>query len=404
MKQRGFFLLLLAVCLGVNTSLFAAGSDYTHQDSSPSAISQDYGNAVYQRAFTCVKPAELKNQLDLHFLFTTLKTFQEKNPDQQEVFFENLRRQGLTTLKADFEQATQAVATLSRAQKLQVLSFELRTSLIKLVGDGPIVKGEIIDLQDSQGLYRSSYDLLSQVPSLCDLDPEVLKPKNRQITVLKTLFVVLVKIINHDCMTDLDQNLDLFYPASFPLSEDPDIHHALKCLKQTSFYFKQALTEDFFIPNAGFVFGGDYFGDYFRGADCSAFVAKILGLPRFSTWHLEMLWKALMNPSNQEFLQDDSIRALVPHFQAVELNANAPLELKKGDLVVWRSPSGAGHVVFFGKFMQESPDQMEPYYFEGVDLSRTDDGSVEGLRCREFKLIQENRLVYVLRPLAKLGD
>jgi hypothetical protein len=272
-------------------------------------------------------------------------------------------------------------------------SCPLRTSLDKLLGGAAypgildkslrMLRESIIDFRTAKVDGRHPYDNV--------------------ITVLKnTLYYLLLeaKYCNH--FKDLKVafgKMKLFYPAILP--EVPEFKS--KILACGLYDELDGGVSCLQIPNAGYVFGGDWIGGKkCRGVDCSSFVSYVTNSStRLITEWMELIWRHKNNESF-EGLEKKRLESFLKSPGASTLNEYEPIDFTKdpsllhqADLVVWRTPlknSRSGHVAMF--LCWSNPERDE---FLGIDASRADDGNLEGVGIRLFKLNREGYRTYVLR-------
>lgn len=272
-------------------------------------------------------------------------------------------------------------------------SPSLRTSLVKLIGTDTLT-----------GILDDAAQMLSVRADEIFNSNLTFIPTHNQITVLKTLLIYVLLAIRDEPnllrASDMAKSLELIYPAFLPKVEFKI------SLDEISLYSKDDQGNDLiYVPNAGFIFGGDFVNDVCRGIDCSAFLSKTTkSSKRLSTMVMEYTWRSVRNES---FEKDDSegkiredfklnwgLKEAVEEYQAVEPKVE---KVQPGDLIVWRwTPTNAkartGHVVMFVDWIDRSMGE-----FVGIEVNREDDKSLEGFVFRNLKLVKENADTYILR-------
>jgi cell wall-associated NlpC family hydrolase len=161
------------------------------------------------------------------------------------------------------------------------------------------------------------------------------------------------------------------------------------------------------IPNAGYVFGGAMLPDgRVRGFDCSAFLSVATSSSvRLSTGVMEYAWREMHGDSFDADDPDGAIRAdMRAHYGLREAEAEyEPIvatidELQPGDLIVWRYPqkypTASGHTAMF---VGRTVPGGAPGEFLGIEATRADDKSKEGLIVRGFDMEHADAFNYVLR-------
>lgn len=275
---------------------------------------------------------------------------------------------------------------------------DLRTSLGKLLGSGTY--SGILD--DASALLEASGDALAS-GSL----PEPY-PRHNALTVTKAAQLLLVMTASARplaAMPELADELELLYPAALPGSVPDELAVA------PAFAGRRSLL----VPNAGYVFGGAAIDGRVRGFDCSAYLSMATASSvRLSTGIMEFAWRELRGDT---FASDDPQGRLRAEMRArwglaeaerdYEAIAGADggpptlADLRPGDLVVWRYPRSyptrSGHVAMFAG--AGLPDGSEGDFL-GLEATRSDDKSREGVLLRGFPLEPDDAFTFVLRRRA----
>jgi hypothetical protein len=412
MFRRFFFILLTIFLVGASQAyfVFAAAGDGELLPSSylPASIT----DVSVERALKIKIEVESANRKDLKTLADALQTELERLERIQASApgvhtLNKVLHDDLVKRLQDDKKIYQTIKDeLDKKSGPERGSFALRTSLVKLIGTDKfsgILDDAILLLNDESDGYDPFMD-----------DPVKLDPQNNRITVLKTLLiyanVVVRKAKNLSETGAVCTDLQLMYPAKIPVGLDQQCLQQV-CLVGVSHLGEGSAVEyQLLVPNAGFVYGGDFFNGVCHGVDCSALISYCDRLvdeqgksQRLSTMVMEYTWRQLKNgelafnddekKTRDEFMQDWGMSVGLKAYQALDPKMN---QLKQGDLIVWRwNVEGGkrdGHVV---KFLEPVADDVES--FIGIESNRLDDKSIEGIVVRKFKLHREKADTYVLR-------
>lgn len=274
----------------------------------------------------------------------------------------------------------------------------LTTSLDKLIGTEQatgILDDAISDIKANADSYLAGQLLSTNL-------------RQNKITVKKTALLLLLAAASESTrlplMTDIVKNLNLLYPAVTPGQAVVD---GLLDMP----FLANAAERTLYVPNAGYVFGGEKSETTIRGLDCSSFAGLAAELStRPSTLSMEYAWREMRG---EEFPDDPnssvrtrlatSISDIKAKFKPViPQGLGAPADdgpLQAGDLVVWRypleSPSRSGHVAIVATL--SLPFDVEASFI-GVENNRTDDKTIEGINIRGFALTRPDSRLFVLRP------
>jgi hypothetical protein len=293
-------------------------------------------------------------------------------------------RDALTDLKASLDTQTGE----ARGQA------DLRTSLGKLLGNGTY--SGILD--DAAALLDSTGERLA-----AGALPEPY-PRHNALTVTKAAQLALVMAATGQrlaAMPELVDGLELLYPARIPASVPDELASA------PAFTGSRALL----VPNAGYVFGGAAIDGRVRGFDCSAYLSMATeSSVRLSTGVMEFAWREMRGDSFAEDDPDGRLRAEMRgwglaeaelEYEAVTGADGGPValaDLRPGDLVVWRYPRSyptrSGHVAMFAAAGVPNGAAGE---FLGLEATRADDKSREGVLVRGFDLEPNDAFTLVLR-------
>jgi hypothetical protein len=357
-----------------------AFSFVAHADEKPSLDSA----AIARRAIDLSTQVQAANQKEIEWLWDRVQTkFSVLGENDQAAFIRALRVQ----LAAERETLTKAKAALAAAKKG---TPDLATSLGKFIGTAERTG----ILQDAEALVPDS-----KARNFFYQPKNSLKPKNNEITVVKTLLLhawaLQEKASSVESLPDaLDSSkLQLAYPAPVPDVAAADFDKAvLYCAK----------TNSLLVPNAGFIFGGVFIDGKCRGIDCSAYQSYCTAASkRLSTMVMEYTWRELHDGKKafdadelkirDEFYSDWGLKEALEEFEAIDPQ-KAKLEV--GDIVIWRTPavkSKTGHTVMY---LEPGKDESE---FIGIEVNRQDDKSLEGFITKPSQLERLNSATYVLR-------
>jgi len=218
------------------------------------------------------------------------------------------------------------------------------------------------------------------------------------ITVLKTLLIYAkVEAADQANLTELIENerletkVQMLYGTPLPDSLDPKLTDSitLSCVAPKS--------KRLFIPNAGYVFGGNFVEGKCRGIDCSSFVSQCSeSRVRMSTLYMDYLWREIREGETaftadekvirKELIEQYKLIESTRDFQAIDTDMS---RLQPGDLITWRKGAG-GHTAIF-------LSSKSANVFVAVEANRADDKSKEGIEVNDFELVQEGKRTTVLR-------
>ena len=274
----------------------------------------------------------------------------------------------------------------------------LRTSLGKLLGDQKY--SGILDDAASQLAAHGADLVVGQIPQPY--------PRHNALTITKASQLFLAMAAQNRSLAEmavLREQLVLLYPAMLPSSVPQELVETLRLAAGRSLW----------IPNAGYIFGGEAIQGRVRGFDCSAYLSQATDASvRWSTEVMEFVHRELSGDSFDADDPDGSRRTeLREHagFDAVKNEYEAVMgsngeaatlaDLRPGDLVVWRypktRPTRSGHVAMHvGREMPRGAAGE----FLGLEATRVDDKSREGILLRGFDLDASDAYRFVLRRRA----
>lgn len=271
-------------------------------------------------------------------------------------------------------------------------SAPLRTSLDKLTGKNGVT-----------GILDDAVQMLAQRGTeLVRGSLGSFKPEHNQITVLKTALIYLLATRSQiDGLPDVTRDLRLLYPATLPENFDTIADEL-----NESPLFTADPAPMLRVPNAGYIYGGDFqgvTGELLQGIDCSAFLSRITGsTARLSTMVMEYAWRIQQNDDFSTDDPDGTIRSdLATNWgldSAIDQFAALPSidTIAPGTLVIWRSPAGpvhtSGHVVM----ALERPDSKSGRFY-AIEATRSDNKLIEGIVVRHLLLNLDNTDTYLLR-------
>ena len=262
----------------------------------------------------------------------------------------------------------------------------LRTSLGKLISSGRDDSGRSLT-----GLYEDAAEFYEQYGLFLRRGhrPPV-ELRHNTITVVKLLLFYMHKL--RDRMATGNEegpapvHLQLLYPERFPDEIDPDLYRDLTLYS--------AGTGRVYFPNAGYIYGGNFVGNENKGIDCSAYLSKATGSSvRMSTWYMSVAWlvdrgrSEEVDPAILDEFTGLGLEQTLEEFMAVDPVSD---DLKPGDLVVWREDSGGGHVTMYTGLGRGNR-------IIGIEATRADDKSKEGLLFVSHELQADDAATYVLR-------
>lgn len=351
----------------------------------------DPAEEVLNRATLVLEAVKKNKSDDLHYLWNSLTKFVGEDLKSEE-FFQQRKEQTIQLLLDDHKQ----IEVLKKNLGSQG-TFSLRSNLGKLVNDPQ---------QKMPGLMEEAVILLNEVNSFDGLAPDVqmLQPKSETHHVILTVALLYFNFNLKSLDTSLaSKNLKVNYIESFPKEILPEGYNVSDLPK--FFWTDDKDNLMLMMPNCGYVFGGgndlDFKGQC-KGTDCSAFVSYCVQCPlRLSTYHLELIYRYLKKSPLQEQQKDLEAQKVVDEiisqgiFLAIDVNPQQEEgRIRPGDLVVWRNKDGkSGHVAIF-KGWSENAEYEE---FIGIDATRTNDGVVNGISERVFKLVNGDFNTLVLR-------
>lgn len=412
--MRSYLFWALSLCiLSMTISFSLASSDIADQTVKAIQHARRSHNHALKRAVQIVDQTEKGNRRDLQYLFSCatrgLKAKRRQGPDAYHQFMQDV----CNKLRQDQEILRLYQKTYLEDPNAIKENITLAVAIKKLVGT-----------TDNQGhslsgIYEDSIELLtSQRIDFHSHKIDAAEPKNNQITVLKNVLIYInlmlskqPDILHYPAMVD---HVQLLYPVTFsiatPLTPDLQSVALFGCTKES----RPAL----FIPNAGYVYGGHICYNTkhqarTHGVDCSSllFWSTYFAehpqegfVPACSTKGAAMAWSILKNQKFEEQLQwsmQELQQKLSSSADAFILEHYLPIEvsnLQEGDLVIWRkfdpdTQSYAGHTAMFASWMD--PSRIS---FVGIEATRRDDKTSEGVQFNHFTLTQELTHTYVLRP------
>lgn len=372
-----------------NTGPVEIGTQTEGTDFRPGLGNTDYdqevrkaGEAVRDRALKLVSDAKKWNRDDLNYLFNSLTSDYELRKSEG---FKRLKVKAVQKIESE----QKALLDLQKRVGIQG-SFPFKTSLVKLLGtttsSGFLSK--IMGNNKTPGILDEALARIDQADELWNLNPSEPEPSHHEITVLKTTLLYLglaAEKINWD---ESLKKLQFLYPAEVPECKDwPKDQTIALCPAPVK--GGRISPETLLVPNAGYIFGGSFQGDTCRGSDCSAQTSYLAEAGvRLSTYHYEVLWKEL---KGLEDSRDSVVKSILKKFYAIEPKDVS--ELLPGDTVVWRAQNGkSGHSAIVVQALENSTVR-----FLGVDTTRKDDKTLEGIYHREFDLFQTQKNTFVLR-------
>jgi len=329
---------------------------------------------VVERALSLKKEVELNNQSDLQTLHKDVQAQLAKLNDADLVFLEGKIKARLAADKKTFREIRAVLL------EKKIGTYELKTSLVKLIG-----------VEDAAGMVVHT-GILDDAAKLLDEGAlektlEEINPKRNTITVLKTLYLYTL-VEGAAQIADLEPKVKLLYSTPFPAELEEKV------------FGKAALTcsKHLLIPNAGYIYGGNFVEGKCRGIDCSAFVSQCSeSRVRMSTMYLDILWRDMQPQPTYTDQEKEVVKEFVAEWKLEEskkdFQAIAPeLELlQPGDLVTWRAEKGAGgHTAIFLSAQSDGT-------FLAVEANRADDKTKEGIEVNPFPLKKEGSRTTVLR-------
>lgn len=352
-------------------------------------------NVYIRKAVVLKKEVDAANFLDLEILWNHLQRDLADLLTPENV--EGYKTALIAKLKTDKTIFVALKKELDSKQGEEKGSIPLRTSLVKLIGT-----------DKHSGIFDDAIKMLQEEGvRLLQKHPREIKPTHNKITVLKTGLIyanlVIRKLDNLEkflAFLGEERRLQLLYPANLPKSLDP------KSVNSLGLFARIGETEcQVFVPNAGFIFGGNFIESRCQGVDCSAFVSYCTeSKVRLTTMVMEYTWRELVHgagsfsekerPVREEFLEKYQMAEALNEYDAVK--PSSVTDLLGGDLIVWRWNEGgsrAGHVVLFLAAVEGTTENE----FYGIEANRKDDKSVEGILIGGFRLFKENRDLYTLR-------
>jgi cell wall-associated NlpC family hydrolase len=292
-------------------------------------------------------------------------------------------------MQADLVRLAALKAQLDRGVGAARGSPALRSSLDKLIGTKKV-----------SGFMSDAIDLLAQHRWERALEQHLADGAEHTagIAVLKLLLSYSTMVTAPQRWDDLTKTLDLLYPAKIPAE-------AVDAARDIRLFQMVGDQPTLLIPNSGYIFGGDFFGEQNRGMDCSAFLGKATHSTakiRLTTMVMEFAWRELHGDDFSVDDPDGAIRRDLAGYGLVEakldylaIDARSIADLEVGDLVVWRlSEAGggrAGHVV-----MYLGPDS-DPARFISVETNRDDGKTFDGFIFRRKRWERPGAQRFVLR-------
>lgn len=396
------WLIIVSSVLFVSVSLAApphAESEKSHPTDQPFTQIADCHKAYIEKALLIKKTVDADNRNDISILESLLQDQLKTLSDEERA---KLVQRVIAKLKADKSTFIQIKAALDAKPKTDYAargSYPLRTSLGKLIGT-----------KQYKGILDDVIEWLSASPKdnpLYGDNLESLKPTHNKITVLKTLLVYTnIVLRDQNNLTafakehNIGDRIRLCYPTQYPdhLKKQWVGQLGLHC--DTEQYPKRI-----FVPNAGFIYGGNFFEGKCRGVDCSAFISHCSDSSiRLWTGAWEEIAKyylissdtltAAKKEKRQTLLEADWFQKGISEYRAVDTQGGESIQ--PADIIVWRwtteSGGRAGHVVMFLESNKEKDGE-----FLGIEANRFDDKSREGLLISSFKLKRTNADTFVLR-------
>lgn len=302
----------------------------------------------------------------------------------------------IVKLRSDKEKFIELKTLLDRKTGIDRGSLELRTSLAKLLGT-PQYSGILDDAIEWLSAPLESNPLF--------IDPRMVELKGNKITVVKTLLLYANMIVTSkqnltDVIKNLKNDVQMLYPADVPTHVDPKFLEGVGLSCSVNDVYRMM------IPNAGFIFGGNFKDGVCKGIDCSAFLSYCTESSiRLSTMFMEFMWREQIHgpesftadekKTRDELWEKWDMKTAMDEYQAIDLNTAATLS--QGDLIVWRwndptTKARSGHVVMYLIMMNEDAKE-----FLGIEDNRQDDKSKEGIVVDTFNLYKDNADTYVLR-------
>lgn len=323
--------------------------------------------------------ADRNNETDLRIL---LNRFSKDPIDDVRGFSRRLRAK----LSRDLNQA-KTMFELAHNGDEPFGSIPFRTSLGKLIRSRSSADDSISGiLEDARTLFnRAKVDLVrGQMPR----DTEI---RHNKITVLKALLLYMVMTRNDRSnlqdFASLVDRLHLVYPESIPRE-----------IPRKRFASFGLFTGDrgIVFPNAGYVFGGDPVDGRIKGIDCSAYLSMATDSSvRLFTAYLEYAWlyaQGRRDELDRNVLDNYfhyGLGATLSEYEALDVGSVD--DLQAGDLVVWRGDH-SGHVsMYTGLTVGDE--------FVGIEATRKDDKSMEGLHFVRQSLFVEGLATYAFRRL-----
>ena len=180
--------------------------------------------------------------------------------------------------------------------------------------------------------------------------------------------------------------------------EVPDYLHSL--LSECWLYRASKPTNVMLIPNSGYVFGGLMRPEapYNRGLDCTSFIGWITGSGRPLTFLYAIAWceekgeTPSRNVQKNAYWQKnmDCLKMTRERHKAVDPKGS---EMRPGDILVWRHPTGSGHAMLVQRVVDDE-------HVVTVECTNYKDGRYEGFQERVVPIADPLKgRALVMRPL-----
>jgi hypothetical protein len=341
-------------------------------------------NPYARKALALRAEVEAANIRDLETLWATLDAILAPMPEPSRI---DLVERTRAKLRDDRDVLQPLFIALERDRSGSV---PLVTSLRKLVGTG-----QVTGILDDAVTFWLNQPAANNV--FVQRNFTALRPQHNEITVLKTLLIYgNVVARNQDNLETLgseqhwNDRIQLFYPAALPPGRELEV-------MRVALFWRLAGAAYLMIPNAGFVFGGNFVASRCRGVDCSAFLSEATYSPRWSTMMLEYTWRELRGEQlsgaeaaqRENLVRQNLLQPLLERYVAVDVSGGEALE--PGDIVLWRG--ALQHTaMYLHRFPSDPPD-----VFVAIDDTRREDKTFEGVHVRRMQLAQPDSRTYVLR-------
>lgn len=290
-------------------------------------------------------------------------------------------------------------------KEVETVHQSVNSALSKLIGaknKAGLVSEAVTLLNETKNHLDENYNSVEGLwPSLDHLFKEKIVFNKHQVTVHKLALIYLAMSVDKTLSNSvLMNNLKINYPTPLPdflnFPADP----------ARSYLFTE---NNLWIPNAGYVDGGEVINGECRGMDYSGLISYIYKTKkRLSEMVLEYTARELMygeksfkkirkKDLDEKAIRDDlyankGLKEALEEFELVRVrDLENPVELKQGDLIVWRwyesssSKFKSGHVVMFLEFKEEKILALELSQDQETDPIN----GVEGMYVSHHRKLEE---------------